>query len=331
MWWTGRNRKQIPLGGKMKKITIAIVASAVMLTTQLMAKELKDYTAEKISDHTYVVHGPLEFPTAENKGFMSNPAFVIADKGVIVIDPGSSVQVGKMLLGKIREETDKPILAVFNSHVHGDHWLGNQAFAEENPDVKIYANPRLIAMAKAGLADQWIDTMMTLTNKATEGTKAVVPNTELEDGQAVAFGNITIKSYLTEQSHTKTDAMFEVVEDKLLFTGDNATIDRIIRLDDASYRGSIEALDRMLALEPAVVVPGHGLTGDQKILEAYKQYLSTVYETAKALMDEGMEPFEMKPVVAEKLGEFKEWAGFDDELGKHVSLAVLEAEQAEFE
>lgn len=315
----------------MKKTAIALAASTLLFATSVMAIDFKSFPAEKVSDHAYVVHGPLEFPTPENKGFMSNPAFIIADKGVVVIDPGSSVQIGKMLLEKIREETDKPIVAVFNSHVHGDHWLGNQAFAEENPDVKIYANPRLIAMAKAGLSDQWVDMMMNLTNKATDGTKAVLPNTELKDGQEINFGNITVKAYLTEQSHTKTDAMFEVVEDKLLFTGDNATIDRIIRLDDASYRGSIAALERMLANEPAVVVPGHGNTGDKKILEAYKQYLSTVYETASELRDEGMEAFEMKPVIAEKLGEFKDWAGFDDELGKHVSLAVLEAEQAEFE
>jgi glyoxylase-like metal-dependent hydrolase (beta-lactamase superfamily II) len=314
----------------LKTINI-LMLSSMLVAGAVHAKNLDDYTADKVADNIYVVHGPLEMPTPENKGFMNNPAFIVAEKGVVVIDPGSTVNVGKMLVKHIREVTDKPIIAVFNSHIHGDHWLGNQAIVEENPDVKIYAHPRLVKMAKAGLADQWIDLMMQLTNKASDGTKAVLPTEELEDGQVVDFGDVSIKSYLTEHSHTKTDAMFEVVGAKVVFMGDNAPRDRIIRLDDASYRGSIEALDRMLEASPEVVIPGHGNTGDKQILEAYKQYLSVVYTTAKELMDEGMEPFEMKAVIAEKLPEFKDWSGFDDELGKHVSLAVLEAEQADFE
>ncbi|HHC74996.1 MAG TPA: MBL fold metallo-hydrolase, partial [Thiothrix sp.] len=274
----------------MKPLLIGAVAGtllAISLVTQ--AKPLDDYKAEKISERTYVVHGPLEQPNPKNRGFMNNPAFIIAEKGVIVVDPGSTVQIGKMLLKQIREVTDKPIVAVFNSHVHGDHWLGNQAFAEENPDVKIYANPQMIKLAKAGLSKHWLDMMQRLTNKASEGTKAVLPNTELTDGERVSFGDITIKAHLTEQAHTKTDAMFEIVEEKVLFTGDNAPRDRIIRLDDASYRGNIAAMDKMIDLSPEIVVPGHGQTGDKQILENYKQYLTVVYETAKTLMDEGME------------------------------------------
>lgn len=315
----------------MLKTIKVLVLSSILVTGVLQAKSLDEYTANKVTDNIYVIHGPLEMPTPENKGFMSNPAFIVAEKGVVVIDPGSTVNVGKMLVKHIREVTDKPIIAVFNSHIHGDHWLGNQAMVEENPDVKIYAHPRLAKMAKSGLADQWIDLMMQLTNKASDGTKAVLPTDDLEDGQVVDFGDVSIKSYLTEHSHTKTDAMFEVIGAKVVFMGDNAPRDRIIRLDDASYRGSIAALDRMLEASPEVVVPGHGETGDKQILEAYKQYLSVVYNTARELMEEGMEPFEMKDVIAEKLPEFKDWAGFKDELGKHVSLAVLEAEQADFE
>ncbi len=42
-------------------------------------------------------------------------------------------------------------------------------------------------------------------------------STELE----VKIDNITIKSHLNEIAHTKTDAMFVIVEDKVLITGDN--------------------------------------------------------------------------------------------------------------
>ncbi len=292
---------------------------------------LNDYKPEKISDHVYVIHGPLEMPTPENKGFMNNPAFIISENSVAVIDPGASLQVGRAVLAHIKKITDKPITQVFNTHVHGDHWLGNQAFFEANPDVKIYAHPKMIEAAKAGDAEQWVGLISKLTNKATDGTKAIIPTEALEDGQEIKAGDVTIKVYLSEHAHTKTDAMFEIKEDKVLFTGDNMTNKRIPGMSDASFRGNISVIDQVLQDNFDKVVPGHGLTGDKQLLESYKNYLSIIYESVKSLQEEGLEDFEMKDKIVEKLTGYKDWAGFDDEIGKHISLAVLEAERAEFE
>ena len=292
---------------------------------------LNDYKPEKISEHVYVIHGPLEMPNPENKGFMNNPAFIISENSVAVIDPGASVQVGRAVLAHIKKITDKPITQVFNTHVHGDHWLGNQAFFEANPDVKIYAHPKMIEADKAGDAEQWVSLMSKLTNKATDGTKAIIPTEALKDGQEIKAGDVTIKVYLSEHAHTKTDAMFEIKEDKVLFTGDNVTNKRIPRMSDASFRGNIAVIEQISQGDFEKIVPGHGLTGNKEILNIYKNYLSTLYETVKTLRDEGLEDFEMKDKIVEKLADYKDWAGFDDEIGKHISLAVLEAEQAEFE
>ena len=90
---------------------------------------LPDYPADEVAPGVYVIHGPVGYPTPENQGFMNNPSFLVTDAGVIVVDPGSSVQTGEMVLRQVRKVTDKPLLAVFNTHVHGDHWLGNQALS----------------------------------------------------------------------------------------------------------------------------------------------------------------------------------------------------------
>ena len=41
-------------------------------------------------------------------------------------------------------------------------------------------------------------------------------------------------------------------------------------------------------------------------------------------------PPEMKPQVAERLAAYKDWYGFDSELGRHISLAYLEVEANAF-
>lgn len=82
---------------------------------------LNNYKPEKISEHTYVIHGPGVRGIKENQGFINNPAFIITDKSVIVIDPGSSVQVGRSVLTHIRKITQNPVTHIFITHVHGDH------------------------------------------------------------------------------------------------------------------------------------------------------------------------------------------------------------------
>jgi hypothetical protein len=38
----------------------------------------------------------------------------------------------------------------------------------------------------------------------------------------------------------------------------------------------------------------------------------------------------MKPRIAEQVARFNDWPGFEEELGKHVSLAYLEVEAEAF-
>ncbi len=311
-------------------INSTLLLIVLVLSNSIFAKEttgiMDKFKPIKIAEHTWAIFGPLAEPNVSNKGFMNNPVFVITDKSVVVVDPGSSVQVGQALLEEIRIQTDKPVTHIFNSHVHGDHWLGNQAFLEAYPDVKIYAHPEMIVEAKNGEGQSWINLMETLTEGATTGTKATYPTIALENKQEVKIDNITIKSHLNKLAHTKTDAMYQIIEDKVLITGDNAFNNRMPRLDDGSYVGNMKAMNVGLALDVDVVVPGHGPSGGKEILSNFHQFLNIVYDTSKTLLDDDMEPFEMKPIIVDKLEKYQEWENFDSVIGKLISIAVLEAE-----
>ena len=75
--------------------------------------------AQQIGADTYVIHGSQGVPSVENQGFMNNPAWVVTNDGVVVIDPGSSVQAGRMVMAQLRKTTNRPVTHVFNTHVHG--------------------------------------------------------------------------------------------------------------------------------------------------------------------------------------------------------------------
>ena len=315
---------------KISFVVILLLILNASITHATSTDPLAEYKAEKISKNTWVVHGPLEFPTPQNKGFMNNPAFTVTDKSVVVFDPASSLQSGEGLLKKIKAITDKPVTHVFISHVHGDHWLGNQAIKAAFPNVKLYAHPQMIEEANEGEAESWVVLMENLTEGATKGTEAVIPDLALEDGQEVKIDNITVRTYLDDWAHTKTDAMFVIPEEKVLITGDNVTFKRIARMSDGNFQGNLKSVARAMEFDVEKVVPGHGPTGGKEVLAAFHNYLQAIYQAAERAVEDDLEPYEVKAELLPKMSSYHEWSGFEDEFGRHISLAILEAEDANF-
>ncbi|OOZ35750.1 MBL fold metallo-hydrolase [Solemya velesiana gill symbiont] len=305
--------------------------ASLLITPQLWAGEIiRDHPVQQIAESTYVIIGPRGFPSVENQGFMNNPAWVVTDKGVIVIDPGSSLQAGRMVMKRIRELTDKPVTHVFSTHIHGDHWLGNHAITELYPDAVIMGHPDMIKKAHDGEGEQWIQLMSSSTNGFTDGTIAVIPNTEVIDSQILKINGKTFRIYAPGKAHSGANIMIEYVEDSVVFTGDNVLYTRMARMDDATFQGNIDACQVALDINAKHYVPGHGPAGGTEVPATYKKYLETIYHEVARLYEEDLAAFEMKAPVVKKLAAYSEWINFEDEVGKHISLALLEVEENAF-
>ena len=289
-----------------------------------------EWVPEQVAPGVYVIHGPTELPSPSNQGFMNNPAFLVTDDGVVVIDPGSSVQVGEMVLARIEQVTDRPVLAVFNTHIHGDHWLGNQAIRAKYPAVPIYGHERVAPKVLAGAGAEWVQMLLRMTEQAIAGTEVVGPDHPVNDGDELAIGGLTYRVMHNDKAHTDTDIMLHVQEKGVVFLGDNAGHQRILRLEGGSFTGNIEALGQALATGATVFVPGHGPSGGAEVAERYRDYLDTLYGTVQQGFDDGLADFEIRPLLLPRLEPWQQWAGFDIELGRHISGAYLEAERAAF-
>lgn len=316
-----------------RSILLLLVLAAPGLQAQGKVHQgiIDKHPPRQLTERVWMIEGPRGFPSPENGGFMNNPGFVVGSESVVVVDPGSSAAIGRAVVQHIRTVTDKPVTHVLTTHVHGDHWLGNEAVREVWPDARFFAHPNMIALAEASERQRWLGNLVALTDGATEGTVGLIPDQPLSHLQLINAGDISIVAHIPEEhSHTKTDVMYEVKQDKVLFTGDNINSLRIVRMDDGSFVGNEASADYALELDIDTVVPGHGPRGNKATISLNKRYFSTVYNTVKALRDEDMEAYEMKPAVHEKLQDYYDWTGFEDELGKHISLSVLEAEQEDF-
>lgn len=317
----------------LKTFSIALV-SALMFNSTVMAESAPPiktaYSASKIAPSVYVIHGPAEEPNPVNQGFMNNPGIIIGDDGIIVVDAGSTFQVGQMVLSMIKTISDKPVVATFSTHIHGDHWLGNQAISEAYPEVKHYAHANMIEQAIGGEGQNWVDIMATLTEGASLGTEFIAPTNAVKEGETITISGRSFSIYHDEIAHTNTDIAILLNDEKVLFMGDTAMNGSLRRIDDGTFKGLIAFLERMSGMGAQVYVPGHGNTGDRTVIERFQWMLETVFETVKEEYENGLSDFEMKPIIEEKLKANGPWADLDTALGKFVSLAYLEVESDSF-
>ena len=314
----------------MKNLALLLTLSISTLSHAWTIDGYGDYKFEAINESVYVIHGPLDEPSAANKGFMNNPGMVIGADGVIVIDPGGSYQTGKRVVGEVKKITDKPIVAVFNTHVHGDHWLGNQAIIEQYPDAKIYAHPQMITEAKESEAEFWIDLIERLTEGASKGTIAAYPTDATSHLQIINVGSEQFKIHNpTEKAHTTTDIMIEHVTSKTLFTGDNDMINRLGGFGGTSnMHSNIKLLRYAINLKMNQYVPGHGLSGNaDNAVKPYLDYLLILQEEAQKGYAEDLADYEIRPAILKRLTEYKDWHSLDSNLGMHINRMLSEVEE----
>jgi glyoxylase-like metal-dependent hydrolase (beta-lactamase superfamily II) len=185
----------------------------------------------------------------------------------------------------------------------------------------------MIKQAKSGADAFWLKLMSDMTGGYTDGTRAEIPTVEAANGQEFKIGGKTFRIHSSTDAHSKTDLMIEMVEDRILFTGDNVLSRQMMNLRDGTFKGVMKATDQALALNAKVYVPGHGKTGDRTLIVAQKTYFDTLMSEVRRMYDEGKSDFEMKPILAAKLKAYQNWAEWDINFGPQISLAILEIEQ----
>ena len=321
---------------KTVKIIIALLAITPMLThahNVIAPASLEHYSFKQVSENIHVIHGSQTLPNVKTRGFMNNPAMITTTNGVIVIDPGSSKEIGMQLLDKIKKVTNKPVIAVFNTHLHGDHWLGNHGIRTIYPKIPIYAHQRMIQRVNKGEGQEYIDLFLKMTKKATVGTRIVSPNIGLTGGETLNLDGMRLRIHHTGHAHTDSDIMIEVVADKGLFFGDIVASKRVPNSDipqDANFKGTINAIKTILNKNPATIyIPGHGVTGGREVPEASLRFLTKLTESVTRYYKQGLSDFEMKDQVIQDLSEFKDWNNFN-EIGRVISYLYQEVERDYF-
>jgi len=287
---------------------------------------------EKANKNVYIMHGPVTDPNVENEGYMNNPAIIEGKTALIIIDPGGNYNVGKKILAEIEKVSKKPIIAILNTHKHGDHWFANKNILEKYPNVKIYAHPKMIKEVKGGEAENWYGILERLS-KNLKGTKPFAfPILTLVGGQNLSIDGENFYIQHQKITHTDTDIIIEHKNSNTIFLGDNVMRGRLGAFDYSSnIMGNIKLLEDLNKQDEATLyVPGHGPSGTRaETITPYLNYMKTVVKWAKKAYDEDKEAYEVKKEAVADLLIYSKWDGFGNKVGKHLQKALEEIEQSD--
>lgn len=294
---------------------------------------VKDHPLRQVSKHVWMIFSPDGFPTPENQGMMCNITFVDTAQGLVVVDSGASVQIGEMAIRQLKKRFNKPVVAIINTHYHGDHWLGNHAYVEAYGDsLALYSHQGTIKAIQGVQGNMWRTLMEQWTNQATIGTRVVPPRLPLENGNELKFGDVTLRMHHFGTVHTPFDLCVEVLEDKLMLVGDVAMDHRIANMDDGSYLGSLKAYDTLEKTGCTLWMPGHGEPSAQ-VLKWNRDFFEGIYRPCEQAIKDGLGLEEAKALALKDprvVSQARSTKGFETNIGKYVSLAYLEAEAAGF-
>lgn len=213
--------------------------------------------AVRVGAHSYFVQGLPGAASSENQGYMSNAGFVVTRDGVVVFDALASPPLAEKLLGLIRKTTKQPVRRVIVSHYHADHFYGLQVFkalgaeiwahrAAEGATRSEEAAERLVQRKE--VLFPWVDDSIQLL----EADRFLEGDTDFE------MGGLHFALRHVGPAHSSEDMAMLVQEDRVLYAGDLVFRGRVPFVGDADSRAWIAALDKLIALKPAVLVPGHG-------------------------------------------------------------------------
>lgn len=248
------------------------------ISTAIAADSYYDLSPKKIAANTYVFYGANENFTFKNHGAISNTAFIVTDDGVVVVDTGPSKLYGQAMRAAIGKVTDKPVVQVYITHAHPDHFLGNNAFE----DVPIAALQGVVN-AIASIGEDLASNLYNLVGPAMRGTTAFTPTQAVHDGDTIRFGKHELQ-LIGVAGHTYADLMVFDKTTGVLFAGDIAFHNRAAttpNADLAVWQQTLAATERR---DFKTIVPGHGLVSHDEAplrqTSAYLHWLKKRFEAA---------------------------------------------------
>jgi glyoxylase-like metal-dependent hydrolase (beta-lactamase superfamily II)/rhodanese-related sulfurtransferase len=264
---------------KWKEAGLSITVSDKALKSALYSLPIK------VDEGVYSAIGATQAVTYENGNHNNNLSFVVTTDGVLVFNAGGSYLLAKALHDEIKKVTNQSVKHVVFENAQGHAILGAPYWKEQGANI-IAHKLTLETIVKKG-NEIYQRAERRLRDKIV-GSAVIKPDQIFDDGLSITMGNTVIELMHLGASHSPDDVQLWLPAQKLLISGDSAFNERLLPiLGHTDTQGWIETWDKIEALEPNIIIPGHGAPTDLATVTKFtKDYLVYMRSEIEKVLDE---------------------------------------------
>lgn len=263
---------------------------------------------------------------------LDTPVMIEGDDGIIIIDPGESVQMAESVRAQFRAITNKPVKAIIYSHNHIDHISGVRAWATDEQvasgEIKIIAQEGLTAAVA-----NWSSNLGTLFGQRTSYTGAknveegehgtvndglgprfmqgdisfIEPNVLIKDRLDITIAGVKLE-IVNIPSETKDEIVVYLPEQKILHAAEvlqGENFPNLHTIRGTKFRDPsmwFKGIDVMRQFDTDIMINSHGRPVEGKeavanILTSYRDAIQYTHDQTIRYMNKGMTPDELVEVV----------------------------------
>src|ERR1043166_852439 len=210
------------------------------------------------------------------EGAGGNIAASVGDDGIVIVDD-QFAPLAEKIQAALEHITDKPVRFIINTHYHGDHTGGNEAFSNTGSTVIAQDNVRK-RLESGGPAGNGGSIKMEKKPPA----KGPPPINTFEKNLTVHLNGEDIRALHFPAGHTDGDAVIFFPKNNVVHMGDDFVRYGFPFIDVASggsVQGMISAMEKAITMLPpdVKVIPGHGALSN---LDDVRAFVKMIKETS---------------------------------------------------
>ena len=232
------------------------------------------------------------------QGAGGNIGLSVGEDGPFVIDD-QFAPLSDKIMAAIKVQSDQPVAFVLNTHYHGDHTGGNEAFGKAGAHIVAHDNVRQRLLERDKEADAV--------------SPDALPVITFSDSLTFHWNEQEIYVWHPNPAHTDGDAIIFMNDTNVVHMGDvffNGGYPYIDVGAGGSLNGYIETHEKVLGMinSDTMIIPGHGPLAKKADLERTVSMLKDVRQRIQSLIDAGLE--EDAIVADDPLSDLNgEWGG----------------------
>ena len=281
------------------------IASALLVTAGLLLMSVPA-SAQDLGPHFKTVKDGIITYVA--KPDESNCTIILTNEGVVLIDSGHNPTDSQAILKAVKQLTPLPIRFLINTEPHADHTTGHYVFspptvivaaAGATQSMKAAYNPRRIEQLRGESPEM---------RAAAEGYRLVTPQIEYKDKMTINLGERTFELTYLKNVHSESDTAVWLPRERIVFTAASIGVKRVNNLrPSVTIPDTLAAIRMMKALNPEIVIPGHGVYGGISLLDDNERYYTLLLDRVRALVQQGRTLEQIQKEL--KMPEIETWAG----------------------